>query len=181
MTCPQCHAENDKDAKFCHSCGADMTKDAAEETSEPKSKGKSIEYAGFWRRVGAYLIDQFLLFVVVFILSAIFGFAFFTVANPNSADPGSMYGAILGVVISWLYYALMESSEKQATFGKQALGLVVTSTDHKRISFGQATGRYFARIISSLILGIGYLMVAFTEKKQGLHDMIASTLVVVKK
>jgi uncharacterized RDD family membrane protein YckC len=72
----------------------------------------------------------------------------------------------------------MESSPKQGTLGKMALGIVVTDMDSRRISFGRATGRYFAKILSGLILGIGFLMVAFTEKKQGLHDILAGTLVV---
>jgi uncharacterized RDD family membrane protein YckC len=84
-------------------------------------------------------------------------------------------------VLAWLYYALMESSKYQATLGKIVLGIVVTDTSGQRISFGRATGRYFAKIISQIILLIGYIMIAFTEKKQGLHDIIASTLVVVKK
>ena len=59
-----------------------------------------------------------------------------------------------------------------------ALGMKVTDLAGNRISFLRATGRYFAKIISALILFIGFIMVAFTEKKQGLHDMIAGTLVV---
>jgi uncharacterized RDD family membrane protein YckC len=78
----------------------------------------------------------------------------------------------------WLYYALMESSKNQATVGKLALGLKVTDEKGKRISFGRASGRFFAKILSSIILGIGFLMIAFTEKKQGLHDEIAGCLVV---
>jgi uncharacterized RDD family membrane protein YckC len=84
----------------------------------------------------------------------------------------------ISTVISWLYYALMESSAKQATLGKMAIGIVVTDLDGHRISFGRATGRYFGKILSGLILGIGFLMAAFTEKKQALHDILASTLVV---
>lgn len=72
----------------------------------------------------------------------------------------------------------MESSAKQATLGKMALGIVVTDLEGARIGFGRATGRYFAKILSGLILGIGFLMAAFTERKQGLHDIIAGTLVV---
>ena len=87
-------------------------------------------------------------------------------------------GLIFGIVIDWLYYSLMESSLNQATLGKMALGLKVTDLNGNRISFGRATGRYFGHYLSALILGIGYLMIAFSEKKQGLHDMIAETLVV---
>jgi len=71
----------------------------------------------------------------------------------------------------------MESSELQATLGKMALGICVTDKYGNRISFGRATGRHFAKIISSLTLGIGYLAAAFTEKKQALHDIIAGCLV----
>jgi uncharacterized RDD family membrane protein YckC len=80
-------------------------------------------------------------------------------------------------VVSRLYAALMESSSKQATLGKMALGVRVTDLDGNRIGFGKATGRHFAKILSALILGIGFLMVAFTQRKQGLHDMLAGTLV----
>ncbi len=88
---------------------------------------------------------------------------------------------ILGIVINivgiWLYFALQESSEHQATLGKRALNIYVTDLQGRRISFGQATGRHFGKIISGFILGIGYMMAGFTEKKQGLHDIMASTLV----
>jgi uncharacterized RDD family membrane protein YckC len=77
----------------------------------------------------------------------------------------------------WLYFALQESSERHATIGKRALNIYVTDLQGRRISFGQATGRHFSKIISYLILCIGYMMAGFTEKKQGLHDMIAGTLV----
>ena len=81
-------------------------------------------------------------------------------------------------MIGWLYFALMESSERGATVGKMALGLRVVTSNGQRLSFMNATGRYFAKIISAIILGIGFLMIAFTDKKRGLHDMIASTLVI---
>ncbi|HBY76937.1 MAG TPA: hypothetical protein DEG47_08015, partial [Cyanobacteria bacterium UBA11148] len=87
---------------------------------------------------------------------------------------------LVGLLIAWLYYAVQESSAKQATIGKQALGIVVTDLQNQRISFIQATIRYFSKIISTIILLIGYLMALFTEKKQALHDIIAGTLVVNK-
>ncbi len=87
---------------------------------------------------------------------------------------------ILIIIIAWIYFAYQESSSKQATIGKQALGLVVTDYNGRQLSFGRATGRWLAKIISGLILGIGFLIIGFTERKQGLHDMIASTYVVYK-
>jgi uncharacterized RDD family membrane protein YckC len=74
----------------------------------------------------------------------------------------------------------MESSSKRATLGKMALGIIVTDLEGKRISFGRATGRFFSKILSGIIIYIGFIMVAFTDKKQGLHDMIAGTLVIAK-
>jgi uncharacterized RDD family membrane protein YckC len=81
-------------------------------------------------------------------------------------------------VAKWLYFAYLESGEKQATWGKQALGIYVTDLAGQRVTFGRATGRFFAKIVSGLIpLGIGFVMAGFTERRQALHDMIASTLV----
>jgi uncharacterized RDD family membrane protein YckC len=72
----------------------------------------------------------------------------------------------------------MESSVRQATFGKSVMSLRVTDDGGQRISFGRATGRFFAKIVSGMVpLLIGYIMAAFTEKKQALHDLIAGTLV----
>ena len=87
---------------------------------------------------------------------------------------------LLKTVIRWLYYSLFESSQLQATPGKMALGVVVTDMDGARISFARATGRHFGKIISAMILGIGYMMAGWTEKKQALHDMMANCLVVKK-
>ena len=90
--------------------------------------------------------------------------------------------AILALmIVGWLYFALMESSVNQATLGKMALGIKVTDLDGNRISFGRATGRYFGKIVSGMILYIGFIMAGFTEKKQALHDIMASCLVVNKQ
>lgn len=83
-------------------------------------------------------------------------------------------------VMRWLYYSIMESSPIQATVGKLALGIKVTDMDGNKISFLRATGRYFGKIVSRIILGIGYFMAGFTEKKQALHDMMAGCLVIKK-
>lgn len=79
---------------------------------------------------------------------------------------------------SWLYFSIMESSKAQATIGKMALSLKVTDMEGNRISFGRATGRFFGKFISEIILMIGFMMAGWTEKKQALHDMMADTLVI---
>ncbi len=122
-----------------------------------------VMYGGFWRRVLASIIDGIPLMIVSMVLTL--GFS-----------PVNSFFANL--VVGWLYYAGFESSSYQATWGKQALGMKVTDLKGKRISFGQASGRHFAKYLSMLILFIGFLMVAFTEKKQGLHDQLAGTLVI---
>lgn len=143
-------------------------------------------YAGFWIRFVAYIIDAILTSIVGGVIGGVMGAS---VGLVNSNDPEGFRSALMGVqvislliniVIGWLYFALMESSANQATVGKMALGLVVTDDHGNRISFLRATGRYFAKILSSMILLIGYFMIGFTERKQGLHDMLASTLVTKK-
>jgi uncharacterized RDD family membrane protein YckC len=85
--------------------------------------------------------------------------------------------AVFGGLVNWIYEAGMESSSRQATLGKMALGLKVTDIWGKRISFARATGRHFAKYLSGAILMIGYIMAAFTARKQALHDILAETLV----
>lgn len=130
-------------------------------------------YAGFWRRFFAYLIDMV---IIIFIQGLIYGFEFFL----TSATAGTITGiTYMGLsLISWLYWAFFESSTFQATPGKMALEIKVCDEDGRRISFLRATGRYFAKILSALILYIGFLMIAFTSRKQGLHDMLAGCLVI---
>lgn len=141
-------------------------------------------YGGFWWRVLAYFIDSIILQIGLGFISAVFGIGI-GISTSMMMDPSqsmvapSMLLTTVGLsfVMTWLYFALMESSPMQATVGKLAVGLVVTDLNGNRISFARATGRYFAKILSSLILLIGYIMVAFTERKQGLHDLLAGTLV----
>ena len=138
-----------------------------------------MQYAGFWKRFVAALLDGIILYILGALIGGFFGFLYG--ATLRTTEGIQNISVILGIVIGWLYYALSESSFKQATLGKQAMGIIVTDLDGKRISFGRATGRHFGKIISSLILGIGYIMAAFTEKKQALHDIMAGCLVVTKR
>jgi uncharacterized RDD family membrane protein YckC len=100
----------------------------------------------------------------------------FNAAMDEDAFGGMYY--LFSWLVGWLYYSLMHSSSWQATLGKRALGIKLTSLSGERIGFGRATGRFFATFLSAIILGIGYLMAAFTARRQALHDMIAGTLVV---
>jgi len=164
MYCPRCGTQNDDQASFCKQCGANLKGVEQQAKSAATAVPVVSAYAGFWKRFGAWIIDELIIWAVSCILIIV--------------SLGFFYP--FGIILGWLYFALMESSEKQATLGKMALGIVVTDMDGKRISFGRATGRYFGKILSVVILLIGYIMIAFTDKKQGLHDMLANTLVVNK-
>ncbi|HEY0742805.1 MAG TPA: RDD family protein [Chryseosolibacter sp.] len=156
----------------------------------------NLVYASFGARLGAWLIDVIIIGCVQFVVVApIMTFLGLGVASQvqdgeitEEAALG-MAGGIMAMVgsamlvtlaITLLYFALMESSKSQATLGKMALGIKVTDMDGNRLSFGKAFLRSIGKLVSSAIMYIGYLLAAFTEKKQALHDLIASTLVLKK-
>jgi uncharacterized RDD family membrane protein YckC len=140
-----------------------------------------MQYAGFWVRVGAYLIDFVILVVAQFIVLMLFGQSDVltdTTSFSANASSESPFLNLLLILFGIAYFVGFESSNMQATPGKRALGLMVIDYRGRKISVPRAIGRYFAKILSGLILLIGYIMVAFTDRKQGLHDVIASTLVI---
>ena len=135
---------------------------------QPVSTAGAAPYAAFWKRAVAFCIDHLLVIIVGTLLSAMIGLETEIVIQ------------LIILIIGWLYFAVMESSHRQGTVGKMALGIKVTDMDGNRIRFSKATGRYFGKQLSFLILGIGFLMAAFSEKKQSLHDRLAECLVVNK-
>lgn len=142
------------------------------------------EYAGFWLRFVACFIDDVIVMVGGMILGCVVGLMIGLSLSPSGSDQNitqattQVIGNIIGIILSWLYFTLMESSSKQATLGKMALRITVTDMNGDRISWGRANARHWSKIISAVILCIGYIMAGFTENKQALHDMIAGTLVV---
>ncbi len=118
-----------------------------------------LEPAGFWWRALAFWLDGMVVCLATGLLSLL------------GVGP-------LGIIVGWLYYAVMETSRWQATLGKRAVGLIVVTENYETLTFARASGRYFGKILSAFILNIGFIMAAFTEKKQALHDIIAKTLVV---
>ena len=154
-----------------------------------------VTYAGFWWRFLAYIIDDLIISFVNFILIApvwaMLGLSFFGLVRHEhySYDEswlgfigpfvgGIIYASVIATAAKWLYFSLMESSKYQATLGKMAIGIKVTDMNGNRISFARATGRYFGKILSGMIIMIGYIMAGITEKKQALHDILAETLVI---
>jgi len=139
------------------------------------SAGDDFGYAGFWKRLLAFIVD----WLVLGLLLMLFG-----MLVSGSMEITGIYARsegmleLAGIILPWLYYAGLESSEQQATFGKLALNIKVTDLQGRRVSFLRASVRYFAKILSSMLLLIGYIMITFTARKQGLHDLIAGCLVV---
>jgi uncharacterized RDD family membrane protein YckC len=137
----------------------------------PVSAG-AINYAGFWIRAVAYIIDVVILGMVLWIIALLFQ------RSPEEGGGTSAIGAILQIVLGFLYMPVLWSSPMQATIGQKICGLRLIRPGGNRISFARGIARVLAMILSGMLLCIGYLMVAFTERKQGLHDMIAGTYVV---
>ncbi len=164
MYCPKCGTLNPENSKFCSNCGLQL--DSVEFSV------RNFYYAGFWRRFAAFLIDALIVGAGVSVVSSILGHP------PDTQD--QVYNGI-SILAQWLYFTLLESSDYQATIGKMSLNLQVVDLEGNKISFAKANMRYWSKILSAIVLGIGFLMIAFTEKKQGLHDKIAGTLIIQTK
>ncbi|MBN6104997.1 RDD family protein [Xanthomonas sp. CFBP 8703] len=152
--------------------------------------GGEVVQAGFWKRTAAYLIDGMLVGMVAQVIQFVIMLGFFGFSGlgggstPDFATAGGIVMLVLVYLVplgmSALYFGLFHASSKQATLGKMAVGIKVVRTDGSRISVGRGIGRYFGFLLSSLTIFIGFLMAAFTERKQALHDMLCDTLVVDK-
>jgi uncharacterized RDD family membrane protein YckC len=204
--CWRCGQSMQSDAVFCQKCGASVTQGAtpvaaagatavnvpAAPVAAPMPVVAAYQpYGGFWIRVLALLIDRliigvaFIPFWIMFVVRMAAQLRQFGPNGPEELDPQQMFAifhfvfiiVFFAIIAQWLYEALLTSSSWQATIGKRILNLKVTDEAGNRISFGRASGRFFAKIVSDLIFSIGFIMVAFTARKQGLHDMIAGTLV----
>jgi len=206
MFCSKCGSNLTAGTAFCQVCGTAVSP-AAAAIPAPAGSAPALApgavsphwlppvtraYAGFWLRFLAHIIDGLIIGAVggaillpMFFLTGLGGFinALSHDRQPDPAVIASFISSIALLVLvsvlgSWLYYAYFESSDWQASVGKKVMNLIVTDMDGNRITFGRASGRYFAKIISGLIpLGIGYILAGVTEKKQALHDMITSCLV----
>jgi uncharacterized RDD family membrane protein YckC len=207
LFCSKCGAATSADSAFCTSCGAPQARAVVVSSGVsgvPANVGVAgfsagrgqFLYAGFWLRFVAYLIDGIItsaiiigLFIPVAVLTGVaarLGELKDLPRDGGRLDPGAVAAIVsiaftfagLALLITWLYHAYFESSNWQATPGKRVLSIYVTDLSGQQISFLHATGRNFAKIITGLIpLGLGYIMAGFTERRQALHDMIASTLV----
>lgn len=136
---------------------------------------RRLRYSNFWRRFAAQLFD----FVILQSIGIGLGFLVVAFVLPSGSSEQVLYTCAVSaqILLNWLYNAAMESSMLQGTFGKLAMELKVTTLTGTRVSFGQASARYFGKILSALLFGIGFLMIGMTEKRQGLHDLLSDCLV----
>ena len=207
MFCQKCGTQLADDAAFCTNCGQVIQRipsaayppsaappppqrqqveqqPAPPAWQPPQVSQPPVAYAGFWLRVVAYIIDAIILGmagVVAFFPLFRANIHAFTTQNPwevyTSMSRPLFAIRLLALMLGWIYYASMESSSWQATLGKKILGLRVTDLAGNRISFSRASGRFFGKILSGMILGIGFLMAGFTARKQALQDILAGCLV----
>ncbi len=148
-------------------------------TSSTNAFAQSTAYGGFWIRLLAYLIDGVILAIPGFIVGVVLGGVMRIGGTDNgSASAASGLGGLINLVLGFLYFTLLWSSAMQASLGQKVCGLKVITTAGGQLSYLNAVGRYFALLLSFMILFIGVIMVAFTERKQGLHDMLAGTYVI---
>ena len=194
MYCSKCGALMASGAVFCSACGQSFstaTTVARPEYSQVVAARPRVEYGGFWLRLLAYLIDGAVIMLgIIFVgvpLIFLTGFdSFLSQIHPEEDFNDTGFWLIMGAIflfvsaslaLTWLYHALMESSEWQATVGKKVLDLVVTDMAGRRVSFWRATGRHFAKTVSLVIYPFGHILAGFTAQKQTLHDMIAGCLI----
>jgi uncharacterized RDD family membrane protein YckC len=147
------------------------------------SASSIVRYAGFWKRFAASCIDGLVVFtgplILATIITMIVGAGLDGEARKEAVEPVGIGFTIVFLSLWLLYPVFMESSSKRATLGKIAVGLIVTDLNGNRISLARAFGRHFAKLISSMTFGIGYIMAGFTGQRQALHDRIAGTLVLL--
>ena len=198
--CSKCGAQNSAMAQSCQNCGLSLSSNLVQTqaaapamayaAAPPVAYAPPSIYGGFWIRLLAHLIDHIILGAVaaplffVTVLPSII-----RVAQQADRDQEPSPEMIITIISSafvyialafvgqWLYEALLTSSSWQGTIGKRVLRLKVVDEAGNRISFGRATGRFFAKILSSMFFCIGFIMIGFTDRKRGLHDMLANTLV----
>ena len=202
LFCNKCGTPNAAAAQFCNRCGAVLSPASPSAPGAGPAvapvpvaavpygavPAAAVGYGGFWIRVIAFIIDAIIVRAVAAPIGLIFGLGA-GLGTLGGMGGGFRHGfpflhlfgggviALVVIAGSWLYEAFMLSSPYQATLGKMIFGMKVTDLYGNRISFARATGRHFAKWLSGMILCIGYIMVGFTERKQGLHDILAGTLV----
>lgn len=153
--------------------------DYQREPTDIFSEPAPVAYGTFSDRLGAWIIDMLILLVPNYFINRMMGYDMldgFYMRNGTIGYSTSHFNFVT-TIVTWLYFSLQECGPAQATIGKRAVGLKVTDYDGGRITFGRATGRYFGKWISAILLLIGYLMILWDDYRQALHDKMAGTFI----
>lgn len=175
VDCSACQATLPVEDAVCPSCGK-KSGELRDKVNEPTPHGAcSVRKHASWIRVVSYGID----FVLILVCCAMLGMLLGPLGLLDNMHDNE--AALVVCIVSGLYYILQEGSSIQATIGKRIVGIVVTDFNGDRISFLRAAGRYFAKMLSGIFFGAGFIMIALSKQKVGLHDCLAGTYVVYRK
>lgn len=177
-TATDAHADAAVDRAYAAHVGADP------QARHTVAGDSPVVYAGFWKRFAANFIDSFIVGMVGGVIGAVIGALFGIAMYGGGMDPAAgtllshAMNIVLGVVLGLVYYGGFHSSESQATPGKMLIGIKVARSDGDRLTPMRAGARFLATYLNLFTFGIGWLMAAFTERKQALHDFLCDTVVV---
>ncbi len=163
--CPNCQAKLSPNLRICNACGYRLVVNQSNfmtqsvMSSTPVFIPYQLRPVGFWRRTTAFCIDLVILIPIVYVSQ-------------------QFIPLFAGLIIWWLYFALFETSGWHATPGKRLLGIEVTDVNGVHLRFGRSSLRFAGRLLSTAPVFLGFVLVAFTQNKQALHDLIANTLVI---
>lgn len=207
MYCPKCGKETEQSGNFCQSCGANLKESPQKPFLKKRAGPiKTEKFSGLGGRFLGGLVDLVFLILFDLLAAAIIGIISWILGRPDPVSEtirmlyqyyyhvprtdatGEVVNAIVPpqiilsamvflILVPWIYSAYLESSQNQATLGKMAIRAAVTDMQGNRITFARASLRFFGKVLCILTLFIGFLIIAFTAYKQGLHDKIAGTLV----
>src|SRR5271167_564401 len=194
QVCASCGSARRAYGRYCLFCGDVLAEPAqpaqafppANPASQPTDPSPAaFEYAGFWRRTWAGIIDVLLEAAVAFVVTYVvidkvldrIGQMLGYERWISKVAAGMAYILVLSVG-AWLYAAFAESSARRATIGKRIMGLQVVTADGGKVSFGQATIRHFMKFLSLFTAGVGFMMVGWTKRHQALHDMPLDCIVI---
>jgi uncharacterized RDD family membrane protein YckC len=183
MFCPRCGTWNPEGKLHCKLCGEGLQPGVA--AIDPALlvahdfavHARNVPvYGGFWRRAAALIIDSLVMFFPLATLRVLLGL---DMMNDWKVDSSEWWiSAWTELVLSWLYGALLIAGPARGTLGMQVMDLHVTGLQGERVSFARATARYMAQFLSVFALMVGYVMQVFTRRRQTLHDLVSSTVVV---
>lgn len=183
--CSKCGCSSMQSMRICPECGNRVFSDTQSTIRSGQLHKQNTHqniafanYAGFWERGAAYLIDICIIYIFLFLFGFFVGLALISSGQSLSSPSIVNSFTLIEIVAPLIYFCILESGPSKATIGKRLMGIHVQTTHMLRISVGQALGRQLGRLVSTILLFSGYLIQPFTAKKQTLHDLMAGTVVV---